>query len=101
MDTTGDVLLQYYITAFPTTFMIDREGRVIGYASGALTKDIMKNIITQALSGRKRRIRRNHIMAVVTFTQENFDQEVLKSSDIAIVDFGDLVRTVQDVFTDY
>ena len=26
-------------------------------------------------------------MAVVTFTQENFDQEVLKSSDIAIVDF--------------
>ena len=50
MDTTGDVLLQYYITAFPTTFMIDREGRVIGYASGALTKDIMKNIITQALS---------------------------------------------------
>ena len=50
MDTTGDVLLQYYITAFPTTFMIDREGRVIGYANGALTKDIMKNIITQALS---------------------------------------------------
>ena len=49
MDTTGDVLLQYYITAFPTTFMIDREGRVIGYAS-ARTKDIMKNIITQALS---------------------------------------------------
>ena len=30
--------------------MIDREGRVIGYANGALTKDIMKNIITQALS---------------------------------------------------
>ncbi len=50
MDTTGDVLLQYYITAFPTTFMIDREGRVIGYANGALTKDIMKNIITQALA---------------------------------------------------
>lgn len=50
MDTTGDVLLEYYITAFPTTFMIDREGRVIGYASGALSKDIMKNIITQALS---------------------------------------------------
>lgn len=35
MVTMGDVLLQYYITAFPTTFMIDREGRVIGYASGA------------------------------------------------------------------
>lgn len=50
MDTTGDVLLQYYITAFPTTFMIDRDGRIIGYASGALTKDIFKNIITQALS---------------------------------------------------
>ena len=26
-------------------------------------------------------------MAVITFTQENFEQEVLKSSDITIVDF--------------
>lgn len=50
MDTTGNVLLQYYVTAFPTTFMIDKEGRTIGYATGALTKDIFKNIITQALA---------------------------------------------------
>ncbi len=49
MDTTGDSLVEYYITAFPTTFIIDREGRVAGYASGMLTKDIMKNIITEAL----------------------------------------------------
>lgn len=50
MDTTGDVLVQYYISAFPTTFMIDRQGRVIGYATGTLTKDIMENIISQALA---------------------------------------------------
>lgn len=50
MDTTGDVLLNYYISAFPTTFMIDRQGRVIGYATGTLTKDIMTSIITQALA---------------------------------------------------
>lgn len=50
MDTTGDVLRDYYISAFPTTFMIDREGKVIGYATGTLSKDIMDDIIGQALS---------------------------------------------------
>ena len=35
----------YYVTAFPTTFMIDKEGNVYGYASGQLTKDMMKDII--------------------------------------------------------
>lgn len=50
MDTTGDVLMDYYITAFPTTFMIDREGRVIGYVNGTMTKDIMENIISQSLA---------------------------------------------------
>lgn len=50
MDTTGDVLADYYITAFPTTFMIDREGRVIGYVNGTMTKDIMENIMEQSLS---------------------------------------------------
>lgn len=50
MDTTGEVLVNYYITAFPTTFMIDREGRVIGYVNGTMTKDIMENIIEQSLS---------------------------------------------------
>lgn len=50
MDTTGDSLSDYYVSAFPTTYVIDRKSRVIGYATGALTKDIMNNIIKQALN---------------------------------------------------
>lgn len=50
MDTDGEnTFYQYYISAFPTTFMIDTEGNVYGYASGQLTKDIMKDIIQQTI----------------------------------------------------
>lgn len=50
MDTGGgNTFYQYYISAFPTTFMIDTEGNVYGYASGQLTKDIMKDIIQQTI----------------------------------------------------
>lgn len=48
-DRTGDVLKDYYISAFPTTFMIDKEGNILGYVPGMMTKDIMVNIINQAL----------------------------------------------------
>jgi cytochrome c-type biogenesis protein len=46
-DETGDVLSNYFISAFPTTFLIDKEGNVFGYAAGMLTKDIMINAIEQ------------------------------------------------------
>lgn len=49
MDTTGDIFAQYGITAFPTTFMIDKEGNVFGYASGMLSLDTMENIIKQTI----------------------------------------------------
>lgn len=49
-DETGDVLQNYYISAFPTTFVIDKEGNIYGYATGTLTKDIMVNAIEQALT---------------------------------------------------
>lgn len=51
MDTTGEIFQTYGITAFPTTFMIDREGNVYGYASGALTREIMDNIVRQTMEG--------------------------------------------------
>lgn len=50
MDTTGDVFYQYGISAFPTTFMIDKEGRVKGYVAGALTEEQMKNMISQTMN---------------------------------------------------
>ncbi|HWT26982.1 MAG TPA: cytochrome c biogenesis protein/redoxin [Mobilitalea sp.] len=53
LDETGDILKNYYISAFPTTFLIDKDGNIIGYAPGALTKDMMKNAIQQALASTK------------------------------------------------
>lgn len=51
MDESGEMFDFYGITAFPTTFMIDREGNVYGYVSGQLTEDIMRSIIDQTLAG--------------------------------------------------
>nr|WP_330397787.1 TlpA disulfide reductase family protein [Lachnoclostridium sp. An169] len=53
MDETYEMFNWYGITAFPTTFMIDREGYVYGYVSGQMTEDIMRSIIDQTLSGGK------------------------------------------------
>jgi cytochrome c-type biogenesis protein len=49
LDETGGVLSDYYISAFPTTFMIDKQGNIYGYVPGALTKDMMINIINETL----------------------------------------------------
>ena len=53
MDETYEMFNWYGITAFPTTFMIDREGYVYGYVSGQMTEDIMHSIIEQTLEGGK------------------------------------------------
>ena len=49
MDTTGELFYWYGISAFPTTFMIDANGNVYGYVSGAMTADIMESIVTQTM----------------------------------------------------
>lgn len=54
MDTTGEVFAEYGIYSYPTTFMIDRDGNVFGYASGQLNEDMMKNIIDQTMKGKRR-----------------------------------------------
>ncbi len=51
MDTTGDVLMNYGISAFPTTFMIDSDGNLFGYLQGTMTREIMDSIIDQTVSG--------------------------------------------------
>lgn len=48
-DETGELLQAYNISAFPTTFMIDKEGNIAGYVPGMMTKDIMENVINQVL----------------------------------------------------
>ena len=49
MDESGEMFDQYGISAFPTTFMIDRDGNVYGYVPGQMTEDIMRSIIDQTL----------------------------------------------------
>ncbi|WP_409968259.1 cytochrome c biogenesis protein CcdA [Bengtsoniella intestinalis] len=51
MDTSGSLLYSYGISAFPTTFMIDVDGNVFGYLSGAITYEIMESIIAQTQAG--------------------------------------------------
>ena len=38
MDTTGELFMQYGITSYPTTFMIDKEGNVFGYVERQLSR---------------------------------------------------------------
>ena len=53
MDTTGEAFMSYGVNAFPTTFMITREGEVFGYASGQLNEATMKSIVEQTLTGKR------------------------------------------------
>lgn len=54
MDTEGDLFTAYGISAFPTTFMIDREGNVFGYLTGQMSYEIMEDIVAQTMSGERR-----------------------------------------------
>lgn len=42
MDETGEVAEEYYVNSFPTTFFIDRAGKVIGFVPGMLTAKDME-----------------------------------------------------------
>ncbi|NFO03444.1 redoxin domain-containing protein [Clostridium botulinum] len=46
-DERGEVFNNYRIMSMPTTFMIDKDGNIYGYVSGALSKDQMKSIISE------------------------------------------------------
>lgn len=51
LDETGKMFDTYGIRAFPTTYMIDKDGNVFGYVSGMLTPDVMNSIVDQTISG--------------------------------------------------
>lgn len=54
MDTDWELFEEYQIYSYPTTFMIDKEGNVFGYASGQLSYDMMKDIVRQTMEGKRR-----------------------------------------------
>ena len=54
MDDTGALFYQYGISAYPTTFMIDTAGNVFGYVQGAVSREIMDDIVDQTMTGQRR-----------------------------------------------
>lgn len=52
-DESGEVLKNYQISAFPTTFVIDKKGNILGYVPGMMTKNRMESVIKQALQASK------------------------------------------------
>lgn len=50
MDTTGELFDIYVSQGFPTTWMIRRDGTVMGYVPGALSKEQMTQIIDLTLA---------------------------------------------------
>ncbi|MDF2485392.1 MAG: hypothetical protein K0R46_1560 [Herbinix sp.] len=52
-DETGEILSNYYISAFPTTFFIDTEGNIYGYAPAMMTREMMDNAIQQTIDSMK------------------------------------------------
>lgn len=49
MDEKAETMYAYYINAFPTTFMIARDGSLFGYVPGAMPEETMRDIIAQTL----------------------------------------------------
>ena len=47
MDIDGRYFRELGIMSYPTTYMITKEGKIFGYVSGAITGDIMEDIINQ------------------------------------------------------
>lgn len=48
IDEEGQLEKDYPIRAFPTTFVIDRNGNVLGYLEGAMNREMVDSIIQQA-----------------------------------------------------
>ena len=54
MDTSGELFGAYGIMSFPTTFMVDKDGNVFGYVTGALTAGTMNSIVEQTMAGERK-----------------------------------------------
>lgn len=52
MDAGGALFQQYGVFSYPTTFMIDTDGNVYGYASGQLSEEQMRDIIQQTIESK-------------------------------------------------
>ena len=60
IDENSEVMRKYFIQAFPTSFVIDKEGNVYGYVMGGLTKEQIKQVIEEVLK-KQLKIQRNYV----------------------------------------
>ncbi len=51
MDTGGQLMSAYYVSAIPTTYMITADGKIFGYVTGSIPLEFMQSIIDQTLRG--------------------------------------------------
>ena len=51
MDEGGALMATYGISAFPTTWMIDKNGNLYGYVQGGLSREIFDDIVAQTMEG--------------------------------------------------
>jgi len=49
VDETGELFKTYGVSSLPTTYIINPDGSILGYAKGQLTTEQMRNIIGQAM----------------------------------------------------
>ncbi|MDO5044307.1 MAG: cytochrome c biogenesis protein CcdA [Coriobacteriia bacterium] len=50
MDEEGASAFQYQVQAFPTTYIINKDGTIAGYIPGALTYELMDSVIQEVLA---------------------------------------------------
>ena len=50
MDVRGELFQAYDIRAIPTTYMIDRNGNLVGRVQGALSAENIDKIVQQTLN---------------------------------------------------
>lgn len=52
MDESGELMDRFGIMAYPTTYMIDKDGKIYGYVNGMVGKGGLESMISQTLEGK-------------------------------------------------
>lgn len=52
MDESGKLMETFGIRAYPTTYMIDKDGEIYGYVNGMVGKEGLESMISQTLEGK-------------------------------------------------
>lgn len=51
-DEDGKLMNDYFINAFPTTYIIGKDGRIVNFIPGAMDKEIMEAVIKEAMGSK-------------------------------------------------